>query len=140
MTDNNWLWSYSSRIPSESHAGKRIVDDVLQQLARLEWPDCEVFGIHLAMEEAIVNAIKHGNQDDPSKFVEVSIQIGKENFRIQITDEGSGFNPSEVPDPTEDENLELPSGRGLMLMRSFMSFVEYNDCGNSVKMEKVRSE
>lgn len=140
MTDNNWLWSYSSRIPSESHAGKQVVDDVLQQLARLEWPDCEVFGIHLAMEEAIVNAIKHGNQDDPSKFVEVSIQIARDQFRIQITDEGSGFNPSEVPDPTDDENLELPSGRGLMLMRSFMSFVEYNDCGNSVKMEKVRSE
>ena len=58
---------------------------------------------------------------------------------VQVEDQGNGFNPNDVPDPTLDENLELPSGRGLMLMRTFMSMVEYNDKGNRVTMEKKRS-
>ncbi len=139
MNDNHWLWSFDSRIPSEVREGKQLITELLTQLAGLNWPDCEVFGIHLAVEEAIVNAIKHGNQDDPTKFVEVSIKLSKDRMSIQVTDQGNGFNPADVPDPTADENLELPSGRGLMLMRSFMSHVEYNDCGNSVTMARVRN-
>lgn len=139
MADHTGLWTRVSKIPSEPLAGKQLIDEILEQLARFQWPDCDVFGIHLAVEEAIVNAIKHGNQDDPSKFVEVTIDISRDRMRIQVTDQGRGFNPADVPDPTDDENLELPSGRGLMLMRSFMSHVEYNQLGNSVTMGKERN-
>lgn len=89
--------------------------------------------------KALVNAIKHGNQDNPEKFVDVILRLSSENFFVQVTDQGQGFNPSDVPDPTDEDNIDLPSGRGLMLMRSFMSLVEYNSAGNSVTMAKDRT-
>jgi serine/threonine-protein kinase RsbW len=140
MTQPAWTWSYDNEIPSDTAEGKRIVEQLLDQLQQHEWAEHDVFGIHLAVEEAIVNAIKHGNQDDPAKMVHVEIQLSKERMRIQVTDQGTGFNPEEVPDPTDDDNLELPSGRGLMLMRSFMALVQYNEIGNSVVMEKERTQ
>jgi serine/threonine-protein kinase RsbW len=139
MTQPSWTWSYDNAIPSDTTEGKRVVEELLKQLHRHEWAEHDVFGIHLAVEEAIVNAIKHGNQDDPAKLVHVLIELSKDKMRIQVTDQGAGFDPGEVPDPTDDDNLELPSGRGLMLMRSFMSFVEYNTVGNQVVMEKDRT-
>lgn len=137
--DNQTPWKFDSRIPNDTLTGKRIIDDLLSHLTRLEWPEMDVFGIHLAVEEAIVNAIKHGNQDDPSKFIDVTIEVSRERMRVEITDQGQGFNPADVPDPTDDENLELPSGRGLMLMRSYMSLVEFNERGNGVIMAKERA-
>ena len=140
MTEHVWSWSFEDKIPSDTTAGKRVVDELLSQLTRHRWPEHDVFGIHLAVEEALVNAIKHGNHDDPSKLVDICIRLSPERMWIRVKDEGKGFNPFDVPDPTEDENLELPSGRGLMLMRSFMNEVEYNALGNSVTMAKERSE
>jgi serine/threonine-protein kinase RsbW len=75
---------------------------------------------------------------DRSKKVHVNYQITAERFDIDITDEGPGFDPQDVPDPTAVENLERPSGRGLMLMRHYMNEVNYNDRGNSVRMCKLR--
>lgn len=139
MTDHAWNWSIDTRIPSIPAEGKRIVDELLQKLSECGWEEHDVFGIHLAVEEALVNAIKHGNQDNPEKFVDVILRLSSEKFYIKVTDQGKGFNPMEVPDPTDDDNIDLPSGRGLMLMRSFMSMVEYNDIGNSVQMGKDRT-
>ena len=140
MTDHAWTWSIDRQIPSTAAEGKKIVDELLEQLAKHEWAEHDVFGIHLAVEEALVNAIKHGNQDDPSKFVHVVLGLSTAKMRIEVTDQGQGFDPGEVPDPTDDDNLDLPSGRGLMLMRSFMSLVEYNSIGNGVVMEKTKTE
>ena len=89
--------------------------------------------------QALVNAIKHGNQYDTNKRVHVVCKISRSRVRIEITDEGNGFNLQCIPDPTEDENLEKPSGRGIMLMRNYMSLVQYNDVGNCVVMEKLRN-
>jgi serine/threonine-protein kinase RsbW len=139
MTSSTWTWTFDARIPSIAAEGKKVVEQLLEQLNWHEWQEHDIFGVHLAMEEAVVNAIKHGNQDDASKFVDVVIRLNKEEVHLQVTDQGDGFVPSEVPDPTDDENLDLPSGRGLMLMRSFMNLVEYNDKGNSVRMEKRRT-
>ena len=97
-----------------------------------------VFGVRLALEEALVNAIKHGNGMDPEKSVRVDCRIARENIRIEIEDEGSGFSPENVPDPTNYENLEKPGGRGIMLMRAYLDFVEYNDTGNRVVLVKQR--
>jgi serine/threonine-protein kinase RsbW len=91
------------------------------------------------MEEALVNAIKHGNRMDPNKSVRIACRISHRKIRIEIEDQGSGFQPESVPDPTADENLERPCGRGIMLMRAFMNLIEYNEAGNRVVLEKHRS-
>ena len=136
---NGWLCTQERTIPSESAAGKQFIEDLLNDLSRSAWSEHEIFGIHLAVEEAVVNAIKHGNQFSPEKSVRVCYYLSIEQLRVEITDEGGGFNPEAVPDPTDDDNLECPSGRGLMLMRSFMSVVRFNDRGNSVLMERSRT-
>ena len=140
MSDHSWTWNSSCTIPSDTGAGRQLVDELLAQLNQAAWDEQDVFGIHLAFEEALVNAIKHGNQHDSAKSVHVVCKLSADIVRLEIRDEGGGFDPEAVPDPTEEENLEVPSGRGLMLMRSFMSMVEYNDVGNHVIMEKRRAE
>ena len=100
--------------------------------------DREIFSIKLALEEALVNAIKHGNQMDRSKKVRISYRVTADRFDIHITDEGKGFDPEDVPDPMAVENLERPCGRGLLLMRSYMTEVVYQDKGRAVRMAKVR--
>lgn len=139
MNDFAWTWLFRERIPSTPTHGKQVIESLLAELQRHEWDENDRFSVHLATEEALVNAIKHGNQDDSNRFVEVDLRVSPGRVWIEIEDEGEGFNPSEVPDPTDDENLDLPSGRGLMLMRSFMSLVEFNARGNRVRMEKSRS-
>ena len=140
MSEESWTWNSDVSFPSESGAGKRVLDDVLTQLEAHGFSMKDTFGVHMAIEEALVNAIKHGNRLDASKRVHVNCKVSPRRLWIRIQDEGEGFNPVEVPDPTSPENLELPCGRGLMLMRSFMSSVEYNKAGNCVVMEKERSD
>jgi len=126
-------------IPSKAGAGQRVMKEVLEQLQRCHWINHDIFGVHLAMQEALVNAIKHGNRLDTRKQVHVICRMSPELVRIEIADEGSGFDPSKVPDPTDPEHLEHPSGRGIVLMRNFMSRIEYNDVGNCVTLEKSRA-
>lgn len=137
---NRWSWNFDEHIPSDTGEGRRVLQELLMQLERHEWGEHDTFGIHLAVEEALVNAIHHGNQDDLEKRVHVVFRVSPTQVRIEISDEGSGFDPTSVPDPTEEENLEIPCGRGLMLMRNFMSLIEFNEVGNAVTMEKSRSE
>ena len=138
--DHSWSWSREQRIPSDTAAGRVLLEELLDELRRQDWEEKDVFGVHLAVEEALVNAIKHGNQEDPAKQVMVQTHVSATAVKIEVTDEGGGFDPEAVPDPTDDENLEAPSGRGLMLMKSFMSSVEFNDAGNHVAMTKVKGE
>jgi serine/threonine-protein kinase RsbW len=119
-------------------ADARHVQEKVEALLRAnQFSDRDVFGIKLALEEALVNAIKHGNQMDRSKTIRVAYRVLPERFDIHITDEGHGFDPGDVPDPTAVENLERPCGRGLMLMRHYMSDITFNERGNSVSMCKV---
>ena len=122
----DWIWTTEKRIPSDTGKARKILDELLAILGQHAWAEEDTFGIHLAVEEALMNAIKHGNQRDPEKSVNVDYKVSPDLLRISVEDEGPGFDPSEVPDPTLEENLELPSGRGLMLMRTFMSRVEFN--------------
>src|SRR5947199_135963 len=122
------------RSRAEARRGQAEVEHALHQVA---FGEHEIFAIKLALEEALVNAIKHGNQMDRSKKVHVSYRIRPDRFEIQITDEGPGFDPEDVPDPTAFENLERPCGRGLLLMRHYMTDVRHNARGNSVTMSKV---
>jgi len=132
-------WTMDRRFHTDTRTAKEIIEELLAQLADYRWSEEEVFGIHLAVEEALMNAIKHGNRHDANKTVHIRTHLDNQELRIEITDQGSGFRPEDVPDCTLDENLELPSGRGLMLMKCFMNEVHYNDVGNQVRMMKRRS-
>ena len=136
---SDWIWSLERKIHSDTDIARQLLEELLGQLGDRGWPEEDKFGVHLSVEEALMNAIKHGNQRDPEKLVFVEYRLSDELLFVQVEDQGEGFNPNDVPDPTLDENLELPSGRGLMLMRTFMSKVDYNAKGNRVTMEKKRS-
>ena len=87
-----------------------------------------------------MNAIKHGNGSDASKRVFLRCNLSPERIWIEIRDEGTDSIQGTLPDwPTEGPHLQTASGRGVMLMRAYMSFVEFNECGNCVTMEKLRS-
>ena len=129
-------WRREFELPSERGASRRVTDELLEQLGHHGWSPSDIFAIHLAAEEALVNAIVHGNKLDPAKTVAVSCVVGPELVQIRITDQGEGFDPALVPDCTLAERLEVPSGRGVMLMKSFMTRIEYNAKGNSVLLEK----
>ena len=116
---------------------RRIQQEIEQALKALNYSEPDIFGIKLAIEEALVNAIKHGNKLDPDKRVHIRYAVTQDRFDVFISDEGPGFNPNDVPDPTAPENLERPCGRGLLLMRHYMTEVEYSDSGRAVQMCKI---
>ncbi len=123
---------------SDPAEARRFQDQIEQHLLQSAHASPhEVFSIKLALEEALINAIKHGNQMDRSKKVRVLYRCTPGFFEVRVFDEGSGFDPGDVPDPTAVENLERPCGRGLMLMRHYMTEVVYNSSGNCVAMSKV---
>jgi len=124
-------------IPSDPDEARRVQAEIEADLKTNSYSERDIFGIKLALEEALVNAIKHGNQMDRSKKVKISYEVSPDRFEIHITDEGVGFDPCDVPDPTAFENLERPCGRGLMLMRHYMSEVTFSPRGNSVHMRKL---
>lgn len=132
-------FEFDVTIPSDTAEGHSVQEKILASLEEVGFPDKDLFGVKLALEEGIVNAIKHGNGMDPSKNVFVQCDYDGKRVRVVIEDEGPGFNPESVPDPTDDSNIDKPSGRGLMLMKAFMSHIEYNDKGNRVVLEKERS-
>lgn len=138
MAERLRTWQLDRVFPTDTGEAKLVLDQLLGQLAEHRWAEDDVFAVHLAVEEALMNAIKHGNRWEKQKRVHVRSELCDHFFRIEITDEGAGFDPAGVPDPTLDENLDLPSGRGLMLMRTFMSEVAYNALGNQVTMVKRR--
>ncbi len=98
-----------------------------------------IFGLTLALEEAVCNAVKHGNRCDPSKRVTIRYAVNEEKAVVVVRDEGGGFVPENVPDPTTPERLPLPNGRGIMLIRAYMDEVCYRDEGREVCFIKRRS-
>lgn len=126
-------------IPSDLAEVRRIQNEVKDALEASRYGERDMFHIELALEEALVNAIKHGNQLDPNKVVRVTYVISEVVFEIRIEDEGTGFDPTDVPDPTLPENWERVCGRGIHLIRNFMTSVEYVGRGNVVTMSKLRN-
>lgn len=122
-----------SSIPTEV---ARIEDTILPALSAKGYGERAMFAVKLALEEAVINAIKHGNQLDTTKKVNVDFVIDEDKIKISVADEGEGFDPAAVPDPREEENITSDYGRGLLLMRAYMDSVTYNDKGNKVTMVK----
>jgi serine/threonine-protein kinase RsbW len=111
---------------------KRLIDTITDDMVREGYPENEIAYVHLALEEAIVNAHKHGHQGDWSKELAVRYHVNAAIAVAQVEDQGTGFEPEEVPDPLAPENMERPTGRGLLLIRSFMTRVCHNGQGNCV--------
>jgi serine/threonine-protein kinase RsbW len=101
--------------------------------------DRDLFAVKLALEEALVNAIKHGHNYDESKTACFRYEVMNDRVVMEVEDEGPGFNPDGVPDPLAEENWERSSGRGLFLMRTYLTSVDYNERGNQVTLCKHRS-
>ena len=130
--------SFEVTIASDPSEVQRIQDQIEGQLRLREFEDRDIFSIRLALEEALVNAIKHGNQLDRAKKVRICYGFTTDRFEVAIADEGPGFNPEDVPDPLCEENLERPCGRGLFLIKHYMTDVTYHPPGNRLTMTKLR--
>jgi len=128
---------HSVRIPSCFEEADDLSNRIAEEANKCGYEEDSVFALRLSLEEALANAILHGNVRDESKHIRVRYQVTPERIDLYVADEGDGFNPTDVPDPTLPENLQRPTGRGIMLMRSYMTLVEYNDRGNEVHMVRV---
>ena len=98
----------------------------------------DVFAVHLAVEEAFLNAVKHGNKMDPLKKVTIDWLVDGEKVDIRLRDEGEGFKPESIPDPRFGENLYRPEGRGLLLIHAYMHLAEHNERGNGLHMVRYK--
>jgi serine/threonine-protein kinase RsbW len=122
-----------------STANLRKVEDFLEEISYEAGISREAFGkVLVSVMEAVNNSIIHGNGGDPSKKVNIRFTRDNDTLSVTITDEGGGFVPDEVPDPTSPENIENLRGRGVFLMRRLADIIEYSPSGNSVKMSFIR--
>ena len=140
MSSGAAAWTLEREIPSDSSIGSALANELIEAMTERDWPANDLFRTQLAYEEAIVNAIRHGNRCDPEKSVNVKMTCDDQRVTIQITDQGEGFDPGSIPDPRQDELLELPGGRGVLLITDLMSEVEFNDRGNQIRMVKVKGD
>jgi serine/threonine-protein kinase RsbW len=90
----------------------------------------------IALDEAFVNAVKHGNKNDPTKLLKITAELSRTEACFTVEDQGEGFDINEIPDPCDPANLFRTSGRGVLLIYNIMDEVEYNAQGNRVKMVK----
>jgi serine/threonine-protein kinase RsbW len=131
------LWDEERRLSSGKALG--MLEPILKRMKKLGYCNRDLFGVQLALEEAIVNAIRHGNQGDLTRSIRIAYRLCDGELLVEIEDEGDGFDCCSIPDPLAPENLERPCGRGLLLMRSYMTWVRYHGRGNRVSMCKRRT-
>ncbi len=105
-------WVFLKTIPSEMSIGSQLVEVLLEEMRRQNWPDFDVLRVQLAYEEAITNAIRHGNRHSPEKQVEVEFLCDPELVSVRILDQGEGFDPGAVPDPRDEDLLETQEDGG----------------------------
>jgi serine/threonine-protein kinase RsbW len=129
--------SLPSRIDTVATAAAAVAEFI----GRSGVSDDAAFGIDMAVREAVTNAVLHGNRQDDNKTVEIVLKSSPDAVEISVHDQGPGFNPEEVPDPTANENILKTSGRGIFFMRTFMDEVDWlirPEGGTTVRMLKRR--
>jgi serine/threonine-protein kinase RsbW len=138
MSDNSSLHAnlvLASRFENIEVAERALVD----LCHRAGCAEDEEYWLVTALREAVANAVRHGNQQDPGRVVKVAYEIVNSTVTIRVEDEGEGFDPADIPDPTDPENLLRPSGRGIFYMRQFMDRVDFDSTpagGTAVVMVK----
>jgi len=123
-------------IRSDFAAGHDVQKRILDAVEAAGFNSQSTFAIKLALEEALINAIKHGNKLDKRKRVQAEWRISPAAAEITIEDEGPGFDRKNVPNPTDEPNLEKLTGRGILLIESYMTDVQWSNGGRRVKLVK----
>ncbi len=136
MTDNKYT---EITVLSSLEKVRDIENQILAGATNIGYNASDMFAIKLCLEEALTNAVRHGNRGDNTKLVTVKYCICETALEVFVEDQGTGFNPQAVPDPRSQENISRPGGRGLLLMRSYMDTLDYIGRGNIVHMVKKRS-
>jgi serine/threonine-protein kinase RsbW len=132
--------TYAVRVvPSTFADTAGVKEDILNEVDGCGFCADTKFSIKLALEEALTNAIKHGNCGDASRHITLRYAVTPERVVVIVRDEGCGFHPDDVPDPTTPERLPIPSGRGIMLIRAYMDEVTYRDNGREIRFVKRRT-
>jgi serine/threonine-protein kinase RsbW len=126
----------SMKVPSEAQYIREVSSKINDSLSRYKVEEEKLFEIKLCVEEALRNAMVHGNDSDARKMVSISYEIDPKRVSIEISDEGNGFDHKKLPDPTKDENITRTYGRGVFLIKKFMDKVEFAGSGNIIKMTK----
>ena len=137
MTVETTELSLPSRIETVAAAAAAVAEFV----GRFGVSDDAAFGIDMAVREAVTNAVLHGNRQHENKTVDIVLKCLPDAVEISVHDQGHGFNPEDVPDPTATENLLKTSGRGIFFMRTFMDEVDWlirPEGGTTVRMLKRR--
>lgn len=124
--------------PTKTESGQKAQEQIIRELTDQGFSGDEIFAVKIALDEAIINAMRHGNGSDPAKQVRIGYTINDEHCIFEIEDEGSGFAEHGVPDPRLPENIERPSGRGLLLMRALMTECEFLPPGNCCRLRRIR--
>lgn len=130
---------FETLIPSNTADGLAVQEKIVSLMEQFQYSARDVFAMRLSLEEAITNAIRHGNRFAADKQVSICCTIDEQRMRVVVQDQGDGFEPEEVPDPTAAEYIERPSGRGLLLMRAYLNHCEYSDGGRCLTMERERN-
>jgi len=113
-------------LPSRIEAVSEAAAAVSEFMSRLGIDESVAFGVDMAVREAVTNAVLHGNKLDEAKVVDLKLRNSPEAFEIIVHDQGVGFNPNDIPDPTKEENILKTSGRGIFFMRNFMDAVDWS--------------
>ena len=132
--------SHSMVVASTTSAVEEVCKWILSKLEANHYSQEDIFAVHLALAEAFINAVEHGNKLDPKKEVKVDYSVDTDKVEIAMTDEGPGFDPGIIPDPRRGENLYKAKGRGLLLIRSYMDIVEFNQKGNCLRMVRFKEK
>lgn len=139
MTEQNIPRKQRRLVISEKREVPAVREEIASLLPGLGFGGHDIFAVRLATEEALLNAIEHGNKNDKTKRVTVAYFLDPQKAEITVTDEGAGFDPITVPDCTSMENLAKCHGRGIALIRGFMDIVEFGEKGNRIRLVKFNS-
>jgi serine/threonine-protein kinase RsbW len=123
-------------LPSDVSLMNGVLQYLMERVAKLGLIKPERSNLFIALDEAFVNAVKHGNHNDPRKLVRITAELSAKEARFTVEDEGQGFNVQEIPDPRDPANLFKTSGRGVLLIYNIMDEVQYNERGNRLTMVK----
>lgn len=126
-------------LPSAIATMHSVLDYLMKRVEKMGVIDVQKSNLFIALDEAFVNAVKHGNKFDAQKLVKITAEVSTKEAKFTIEDEGEGFNISEIPDPTDPENLFKTSGRGVMFIHNIMDEVKYNERGNRLEMIKRKN-
>jgi len=128
------------QLPSAISTMHVVLEYLLKRVEKLGVCKPEQSNLFVALDEAFVNAVKHGNKFDAQKLVRITAEVSKAEARFTIEDEGEGFDVNNIPDPLDPENLFKTSGRGVLFIYNIMDEVKYNDRGNRLTMVKKAVE